>query len=236
MNVLRRVFRGRGQAWRGALIVGLTLGCLVGTLVLLSLTLGSVGRVKDVAAIVQSGVAAVAIVAGGIFAYYKLQLFRDLEPHLTITHEVSHRFVGESYVHLAVTARLHNSSKVKIELREAFFSLLKVAPATDEDMERLYGEVFVDEVEEHLQWPVLSRIERAWLKDHPTVEPGEQYQEICEFIVSADVESATIYTYFPNSMASQDIESARGWSATTVYDIIPRITRAEGGGGNASQA
>ena len=233
MNVLRRIFWPRGQAWRGALIVGAVLVCLVGTFVLLSVTLGSVGRVKDVAAIVQSAVAAVAIVAGGIFAYYKLQLFRDLEPHLTITHEVSHRLVGESYVHLAVTARLHNSSRVKIELREAFFSLQLIAPTTDDEAERLYEEVFVETLTDRPQWPTLNRIDRNWVRNRPTIEPGEQYQEICEFIVSADVESVMVYTYFHNSMASEEAE--RGWSATTVYDIIPGNMSAEGGDSDAEQ-
>ena len=213
--------------------MGVVLACLVGTLVLLSVTLGSVGRVKDVAAIVQSAVAAVAIVAGGVFAYYKLQLFRDLEPHLTITHEVSHRLVGESYVHLAVRMNLHTSSRVKIELNEALFLLQLIAPTTDGDVERLYGEVFVDGAEDNLQWPILNIIERTWLRDSPTIEPGEQYQETCEFVVSADIESVMIYTYFHNSMASQEAE--RGWSATTVYDIIPAYMNAEGGDSNAEQ-
>ena len=73
--------------------------------------------------IAQSLVTTIAIVAGGIFAAYKWQVFRESEPHLTITHKVSHRTVGESYVHIAVTAVLHNSSRVHIELLKGIFSL-----------------------------------------------------------------------------------------------------------------
>ena len=185
----------RGQVWRGVLVVGLVvalvLACLVGTSFALSLTLDGegeltdvVGEWKDVAAIVQSVVTVIAIVVAGYFANYKLQLFRDLEPHLTITHEISHRPVGESYVHLAVTARLHNSSKVKIELREAFFWLLMIAPTTDDDVESLYREVFVDRTEDNLEWPILDEIPRVWERGEVFIEPGERHQEVCEFMTT----------------------------------------------------
>ena len=91
MNRLKRILWPRSQAWRGALLIGGALASLIMVFVLLNLGVGSAGKLKDIAAIIQSSVTVVAIVAGGIFAYYKLQLFRDLEPHLTITHEVSRK-------------------------------------------------------------------------------------------------------------------------------------------------
>ena len=51
-----------------------------------------------------AGVTALADILGGILVACKWQVFRESEPHLTITHEVSHRPVGESYIHIAVTA------------------------------------------------------------------------------------------------------------------------------------
>ena len=65
---------------------------------------------------IQSAITSVAIVVGGAFALFKLQVFRTFEPHLTITQEVSHRPVGDSYVHIVVTATLHNSSRVRVDL------------------------------------------------------------------------------------------------------------------------
>ena len=48
-------------------------------------------RVKDVLWGMQAGVTALAVILGGFFATYKWQVFSEYEPHLTITHEVSHR-------------------------------------------------------------------------------------------------------------------------------------------------
>ena len=80
----------------------------------------------------------VAICIGGVFAYKRLQVFRTFEPHLTISHRVSHRYTGDSYVHIDVTATLYNSSKVQVELREGFSLLQLVAPASDEHIEAIY--------------------------------------------------------------------------------------------------
>ena len=86
----------------------------------------------------------VLICVGGVFAYRRLQLFRTFEPHLTISHEVAHRFIGDSYVHIDVTATLRNSSRVQVEILEGFFSLMKISPASDEQVEEIYASVFID--------------------------------------------------------------------------------------------
>ena len=231
MNRFRRILWSRSPAWRGVLVVvvvvTLVLACLVGTSFALSLTLDDEGKLtdvvgewKDVAAIAQSVVTVVAIVVGGYFAYYKLQLFRELEPHLSITHDISHRFIGDSYVHIAVTANIYNSSRVMIELGDATSSLLMIGPTTDADVERLYGEMFVERTVDYLQWPTLDRIERTWFSNQLTIEPGERHRETYEFIVEAGIDSVIVYTYFSNLNASQGSELEEGWSETTVYDII----------------
>lgn len=220
MGGLRRILWPRGQAWRGGLIVGAVIVCLVIAFALLNISLSGAGRLKDIAAIIQSSVTAVAIVAGGIFAYYKLQLFRDLEPHLTITHEISHRSLSDSYVHIAVTADLHNTSKVHIDILTYTFQLQEVAPASDEEVERLYNEVFEDRHEDYLQWPVIGEIELNKETGEMIIEPGETHRETFEFITSTDIKAVMVYSYFENSIHSQKPQTAEGWGATTVYDIV----------------
>ena len=223
MNRLSRILWPRSQAMRGIIVLAAVLVALTGAFILLNLILTGATRFKDIAAIIQSSVTAVAITAGGIFAYYKLQLFRDLQPHLTITHEISHRFIGDSYVHIAVTANLRNSSRVKIELREAFFSLQMIAPLTDREIEHLFEETFVKKEEEDIQWTTLASIPRRWISNELIIEPSESHQETFEFILLSDIQSVVIYTYFYNVESSQHTQSSEGWSATTVYDIVDRV-------------
>ena len=175
---------------------------------------------KELADIFQLIVALIAIVIGGIFALFKLQAFRDFEPHLTVTHKVAHRLISESYAHIDVTATLHNSSKVQIELNDGFFRLQQIAPMTDEDVEELRAQVIVDEEYVDFQWRTLGLARRIWSKGELVVEPGESHPETCEFVVSTNVESVIIYTYFYNSRFARTERTAEGWHATTVHDMF----------------
>lgn len=223
MNRLQRSWSRLGEGWRGALF---TLGFLVVWLCItlpLYLFLPRSEVFKDVSAVLQSFITALAVAAGGYFALFKLQVFRNLQPHLTIEHEISHRIISDSYAHISVTAVLRNSSRVKVELREGFFRLQQVVPTTDEDVARLYAEVFEDgagdEESDHIQWPILDTHYPNWDRGKIVVEPGESHPETYEFIVSKDVESVLVYTYFDNPAYSEGSGVAEGWHATTVYDI-----------------
>lgn len=134
---------------------------------------------------------------------------------MTISQEVSHRQIGDSYIHVNVAATLQNNSKVKVELQEGFFLLQQIAPVNDEEIETLYAEVFIDHESEYILWPILEKVPRAWDRGTLIIEPGESHQEICEFIVSDSVKSVLIYSYFFNSYS----ETPRGWHCTTIHDI-----------------
>ena len=219
MDRLRGFWARLGEGWRAALF---TLGFFVvwgGIVLPLYLFLPRSDVFKDVSAVLQSFITALAIAAGGYFALFKLQVFRNLQPHLTIAHEVSHRIVSDSYAHISVTAVLRNSSRVKVDIEEGYFHLLQIAPATDEEVEDLYAEVFEDESKKNLQWEILNEVSRDWGAGELVVEPGESHTETYEFIVSRDVESVLVYTYFANSAYSEGAGVAKGWHATTVYDI-----------------
>ena len=224
MNRLQRSWSRLGEGWRAALF---TLGFLVVWLCItlpLYLFLPRSEVFKDVSAVLQSFITALAVAAGGYFALFKLQVFRNLQPHLTIEHEISHRIVSDSYAHISVTAVLRNSSRVKVDIEEGYFHLLQIAPATDEEVEGLYVQLFDgeagDEESEHIQWPILDTHYIIRDSGELVVEPGGSRPETYEFIVPRNVESVLVYTYFANPAYSEGSGVAPGWQATTVHDMI----------------
>ena len=172
---------------------------------------------KESIAILQAAVTVAAIVIAGFYAIAKWELFRDFEPHLNVSHIVHHRSIGNSYVHLDVTVTLHNSSKVKVDMQKGFLVLQSVAPVTDQDVERVYEEAFAGEFVEDFGWPVLEEEVREWKRGELVIEPGEVHREVLEFIISNEIDTVQVYTYYYNSMSSR---KATGWSMGTVYDIM----------------
>ena len=163
----------------------------------------------------QAIVAALAIIAAAIFAVLKLQVFRELAPHLTVSQKVSHRSIGETYIHIDVATTLKNSSRVRIELEKGFFTLQHIAPMKDQEVENLYKQVFEDEESKDILWPILDEIQRIWDKKTLVIEPGESHQEVCEFIVERTVRSVLVYAYFYNPYSA----TPGGWHSTTIYDM-----------------
>lgn len=180
----------------------------------------NVGPIKDMAGGIQSALTVFAIVVGGVFALFKLQVFRTFEPHLTITHEVHHRYVGDSYVHIDVTATLRNSSRVAVGLRQAEFSIQQIGPISDEEIEALYEEVFIDGKLSSLQWPTLDYVDIDWEHGDMVVEPEGSNRQTYEFIAPSHVETVLVSTYFYNPVSPRPSGSAEGWGAITVYDIM----------------
>ena len=182
-----------------------------------------IGRVRDVVGIVQGFVWAFLIVAGGVFAYRKLQLFRDFEPHLTITHEVTHRGIGTQYLHISVTATLRNNSKVQVNVQRGYITLRQISPIDDEDVVQKYAQIFAESDTDDVmdfQWEELDTVVRASNDNPLVIEPSEYHTELGEFVVSDAVKTVLVYSYFYNPQYSGSGRSAHGWTASTVYDIV----------------
>ncbi len=202
------------------LLPGLLLLLAAVSLPLLALLLTDSGKARELAAVAQASVTAFAILAGGLFAAYKLEVFRDFEPHLTITHDISHRPVSDSYIHISVSVTLHNSSRVKVDIVDGIFRLYHVAPLSDEQVEQLYLEMPESGSILELEWPVISESQLARGEGETYVEPGEFHQETIDFIVSSDTKSVVVYTFLGDSRYSITLQGQRGWDLSSVYDIV----------------
>ena len=118
-------------------------GLLVAALVSVNVFLGwNTNPLKLAADIVQGVATVAAIVIGGVFARRNLWWLRTFQPHMTITHLVSHRPVGTQYIHLAVVATLYNSSRVKVGIQEGVFQLAQVSPIEDDQLLSMYRSAF----------------------------------------------------------------------------------------------
>lgn len=177
---------------------------------------------KDLATIIQAAFATAAIIGAAIFAIFKLQLFRDFAPHLSISHTINHRPIADSYVHIDVTATLHNSSRVKVGLSNGVFWLLQIAPVLDDqELEKRLSEWdFIGESEAFSQWPILDRFTFNWDEADLTIEPGQTFQQTIEFVISKEITTVAVQSLYYSSKHSKGTRKPSGWGITTVCDIV----------------
>ncbi len=193
------------------------------------------------AGIAQAVAAVIAIGLGGVFAWRRGFLFRYGQPHLTISHEVTHRRISDSYVHLELTATLRNSSRVKVEVLDGLFTVQQLAPVSDEHAETLYGDTFIDQrYNAGFLWDTLDEGRLVWERNGLLVEPGESVAETFEYIAPDSIGSVLLTTFFYNQRVLGKIpeevnphearpkryfllwerSGPRGWFRTTAYDIM----------------
>ena len=178
--------------------------------------------VKDLATIIQATFATAAIIGAAIFAIFKLQLFRDFAPHLSISHTINHRPIADSYTHIDVTTVLHNSSRVKVELSHGLFRLMEIAPVLDdrELEDRLASRGHIEDNRPFNQWPIIDPFEFEYGSYNLIIEPGQKFQETLEFVISRDITTVAIQSAFYNSSYSEGSKKPESWGITTVYDIV----------------
>ena len=172
------------------------------------------------------GAIAIALVIGGIVSAYKFDLFREGKPHLTIDLTVSSRPVNARDAHVGVAARLHNTSKVLVDVEEVDWEVAAIAPYLEEDIDELIGVLDSDssgsgtpiELEDATVWG-----EFPWLvldSHRPSdlemvVEPGQTEQITHDFVISADVESVAVSVNVKNILAQE----GAGWLRREFHDV-----------------
>lgn len=176
------------------------------------------GDLDDAFDVAQALIAGIVILVGAVYAAYRFQIHRELQPHLTISQDVTHRQLSNSYFHVEVTATLKNSSKVKIEIQKMLFRFQKLAPTTDADARYFRDAVFVNRKED-IPWPTCYERKRQWNENQCVVEPGESLQATAEFIVPLTVKSALLYTYVYNSKQKKGSRAVEGWPASKFHDF-----------------
>ncbi len=199
-------------------------------------------RARNAAIIGQAVATIIAIGLGGAFAWRRGYLFRTGQPYVTISHEITHRQVSLEYVHLELTATLHNPSRVKVEFRNSLFIVQQLAPADDDYISYLYRRAYnrLPRIYRPLDWEYLMERPRLWNKDELVVEPGASAAVTFEHVLSRENRSISITTHFYNSkvkgimLASVnpriaknrkrfgmwEVSGTKGWNRTTTYDIL----------------
>ena len=165
-----------------------------------------------------------AIAAGVSIAWYKLDIFREFEPHLSIEQTIESRRLGNSFRLIVATAILTNNSKVLVKPREGYCRLAQTAPLSDPSVVEIFTNSVRNGTEENgfeqFGWPVLGEVKRTWPEGDIAIEPGECHRETYQFIVDEGTESVVALTAIYNPAYNLDPAShAETWRCYTFHDV-----------------
>lgn len=168
-------------------------------------------------------IATALVIAGGVsVAWYKLGIFREFEPHLSIEQTVQSRRLGNSFRLIVVTAILTNNSKVLVKPRKGYCRLAQTAPIDDFAVVGIWTDSLGNGANtlEQFGWPVLGDVRRTWPEGDIAIEPGECHRETYQFIVDGDTESVVALTAIYNPAYNEDPASrAETWRCYTFHDV-----------------
>lgn len=197
---------------------------VVGSLIVVVVAIIAVSRltgvnVANATNVIQGLITVLAIVVGGGYAFYKLEAFREFEPHLTIAQVPSHRRIGGSYIYISVDVSLANNSKVAIRIREGSFWMQLVAPLNNEEVETLYADFRNKPLtDKYVEFQTIEKFNRQWGENEFVIEPGESSADRYEFIIADEFDTVTLGAFFVDSTKTSRAPRT-GWSAITLYDI-----------------
>jgi len=130
-----------------------------------------------------------------------------------ITHQISHRTLGDGRLLLVVDVFLENLGEVSIALREAQTWVQQMVPLPPE----LAAEI---EIVKHgateAEWPHLDKVHNQDFKAKDyVIDPKERDQFRHNFIFGSDVKTMQVYTYL------EPQRGGIGWKLKSTYDIDP---------------
>ena len=161
----------------------------------------------------------ITIVVGGGFALYKLGVFRDLKPHLSLEHSITHRPVGDDYVHIAIQVSLSNASKVAVSIADSVCVVQQIAPLSNAEVETLYSEIFGENSEIDMQWPLLNQYQKTRTVNELIIEPQGRHVEYYETIVAKGITTILVTTRYNNAKFSEGSDTAQGWELSSAHDV-----------------
>ncbi len=163
---------------------------------------------------------------GGFVAYRKLEIFRDFEPNITVSHRITHRPMGPGYRVLTVTADLRNDSKVSTSIQSGYFRIYWLAPYSAKNIDSIIDQARITQHDDDSllvigNLDLISIIDLDISKERDIIiEPGETHSETYNFPLRDDVlESVFIETYFENPNWGSQGSSARFWGTRSAYDF-----------------
>jgi hypothetical protein len=195
---------------------------------------------KNISGIIQTTIAILALIVGGIWSYRLFVLKRQRYPKADIEHDFKLIKLTNDKNLLIVTVTLKNSGEVVIHLKKGEVRVSQILPLQTDDLAALNAgndlkKVMIDKIEadrnlwptEIIPWPELRF---AQLTQPRIVEPGNSEQINFDFVIDNTVKVVRIQSFcrhamfdFKKKMALKDKVVVKkipmAWALSTTHEL-----------------
>lgn len=171
-------------------------------------------EIKTLAETAQAAITTAAIIAGGIWSYFRFVKNRLFYPRAELKHEIVQKNLVEGKSLLRITLAVFNNGDVLLPISSVWTRVHQIKPVTGkilEDLTNNQDPAMAEEAE--ITWPEIGIRQIEYTSD-AEIEPGESESFHFDFVIDSTVKSVQIYSFFSNVRK----ENA-GWPLTTIIDV-----------------
>jgi len=167
---------------------------------------------KDWTEIAHGGLTCLAIVVGGVWAFFRFVWTREFRPRAEIEHSVLLRKLGQTLTLIRVSVTVRNTGLVLLQWKEGFVWLQQVLPCANVDW--LTKQLDADSrCKSEADWPFVKK-KVSLMGCIQEIEPGEFDTAHADFILSEELNAVLVYSHVSNAG-----KKSVGWNHTTFHDV-----------------
>lgn len=172
---------------------------------------------KDILDMAESVVMILAIILGGIWAYWNFEIRRQKHPRAKISYIIKHLPISDNKVLLHVKVHIENIGEILLEMESGFTRVYRILPISNDDMLLIEtDEMKRCEKGKEIEWPEIDEIKIKYMKGDLEIEPNESDEVRFDFILNSEEQDIFVYSHFENI---KKLERELGWEVSTIYDL-----------------
>jgi hypothetical protein len=165
----------------------------------------------------QAGATVLGVLIGAAWAIYLYLNRRKKFAWANVAHQITDIRFNRDKVLLRIVISITNVGDVLLPIEHCEVRVNQIFPFEEDQWAELHSDSGIEDFNQtDTEWPTLVIRERNWDEKKFEIEPSEGGEINFDFIISSDVKTIEIYTYFDNLTKST---SNLGWRHTSLYEI-----------------
>jgi hypothetical protein len=181
----------------------------------LSASLNDWNTVSDIGA---NAVTAAALIAGGVWAYWRFVRERTRWPRADVELVFTQHRLDDEFTLLNVGIRIKNAGRGLMQLTRLRVNLYRIRPLDTEMPKKIRAGDQYEKNGAEAMWPEIKQLERTWPGQKAELEPEENDKFDFDFFVDPSTEAVLAYAFVENVKKRHGRRSL-GWFATAFHDM-----------------